>query len=330
MGCAAETFPGQLVPLDLYVMLDRSSSMKDSSKWSNVVAALNTFIGDKSSAGIGVGLQYFPTKPAVPVPATCPCGAYGPCLGAFCGGTLSPDDSCVATDYANPALGIGVLPGAAGALQGSLGATEAKGSSTPSQPAMEGAVIYASDWAKANPSHLTFVLFASDGEPTNCTTNSINGTAAAAAAAAADVPPVKTFVIGVGKKLTNLNKIAAAGGTEKAYLVDSGKNTTQEFIDALNEIRSAGQCKFQIPVPDVGTPDFGKVNVTLVDPNDPTQKKELKYVTNAAGCDPVEGGWYYDDPNDPKVIELCPASCDHIMLTDWDVKVILGCKTIVK
>jgi hypothetical protein len=194
---------------------------------------------------------------------------------------------------------------------------------------MEGAMTYATTWAAANPAHLTAIVFASDGDPTGCLNNGVSGTADAAAAALAANPSVPTFVIGVGTALTDLNQIAQAGGTTQAYLVDSGSNTTQEFIDALNKIREAGQCKFQIPTPNMGMADFNKVNVSLIDPNG-APPVELKNVGTAAGCDPTDGGWYYDDPAAPKIIELCPASCDAVMASDADVQVLLGCATIVK
>jgi hypothetical protein len=336
-ACAADTYPGELVPLDLYVMLDKSSSMTDGGKWASVTTALKDFAKADDSHGIGVGLQYFPVPPSYPIPVQCngqindpACGLYGPCIPGFniCGGSAS-NDSCDPIDYDEAKLTIAELPAAEPAFAAELNAASANGDSTPSQPAMEGAVVYATAWAQANPSHLTFIVFATDGEPTNCSINSIQGTADAAQQAANGNPSVKTFVIGVGSELGSLNQIASAGGTSQAYLVDTGPNATQQFIEALNEIRALGLCKFQIPVPEEGTPDFGKVNVSLVDPNDPDNYQVVKQVDNQSSCDPVEGGWYYDDPYDPKMIVLCPASCDEVMLSDWDVSVLLGCETII-
>ncbi len=338
-ACAAETYDGELVPLDLHVVLDRSASMNDGGKWNAVISALQAFIAEPTSAGVGIGLQYFPVPPSSPVPTTCngdpndpACGLYGPCLPGFnlCGGSFAPNDSCDPVDYQTPEIPIALLPGVAQAVNDSLAANSPSGDSTPSQPSMEGAATYATTWAAMNPSHVTVIVLATDGEPTGCSTNSVNGTAAAAASAFAANPSVLTFVVGVGSELTSLNQIAQAGGTQQAFLVDTSANVTQQFIDALNEIRQTGACQVQIPVPTSGTPDFGKVNVNLVDPNDPTNKQELFNVGSEAGCDPVEGGWYYDDPNDPKTILLCDASCEQVNLTGWDVEVLLGCETIVK
>jgi hypothetical protein len=118
VGCATETKKAVQKPLDLYVMLDTSSSMFDqvvqgTSKYTAVTAALNAFATDPGSAKIGLGLQFFPNKLAG-TPASCTtnaqCGASAPCSanlcstsGAFCtvkadcgatGGNCNPAGRC--------------------------------------------------------------------------------------------------------------------------------------------------------------------------------------------------------------------------------------------
>jgi hypothetical protein len=99
-ACAAQTQKAERLPLDLYIMLDSSGSMtaptaSGQTKWDAVRAALTSFLRDAGSAGLGVGLQYFPlTKPGVP--ATCPsdaaCGTSGPC--DFIKGCEKADQFC--------------------------------------------------------------------------------------------------------------------------------------------------------------------------------------------------------------------------------------------
>ena len=150
-------------------------------------------------------------------------------------------------------------------------------------------------------------------------------------AAATGSPAVPTFVIGVGSELGALNQIAQAGGTTSAYLVDTGGNVTQQFIDALNEIREAGVCTFQIPEPTGGDVlDFDRVNVTLIDPDDPNNTVSVPYVGSLGACDPTSGGWYYDNTGAPTKIILCPASCNQVRATDWNIQVELGCLTITR
>lgn len=335
-ACAAESHEGELVPLDLYVMLDRSSSMNDSGKWGSVVSALQGFVQSPDTAGIGMGLQFFPLYPSGTIPTSCTtdadCGFYGPCLPApfnACGGSFATDTSCDPADYANALVPIQELPGVQTAIVNALNNESAQGAATPTEPAMSGAVIYATAWAQAHPDHLVFIVFATDGEPTGCMDNSISGTAAIAQGAADANPSVQTFVIGVGSELGSLNQIATAGGTGQAYLVDTGGDVTQQLIDALNEIRSSGACMFQIPQPDVGVVDYTLINVNLVDPADPENPITVFGVGTEAGCDPTTGGWYYDDPAAPEMILLCPATCDQVRVNGFGVEILVGCTTIV-
>jgi EGF-like domain len=334
--CAAETNPAQLVPLDLFFMIDRSASMTVDSKWGSVIAALQAFVGSADASGIGVGLQFFPLAPATSIPTTCSvdadCGIYGPCRmqqgNKVCTGSLAPDTSCEPTDYATPEVAIATLPGVQSDVDTALGATLPEGAATPSEPAMEGAVSYATTWAQANPEHLVYIVFATDGLPTGCVlANTIQGTSDLAQSAFAGAPPVPTFVIGVGTELTSLDQIAAAGGTGQAYIVDTGGNVTQQFIDALNAVRASGDCLYQIPEPENGTPNYGLINVSVTDPADPSSRYTVVNVLDEANCDPVDGGWYYDDPTSPAMILLCPATCDAV--GQMEVEILVGCETIV-
>jgi hypothetical protein len=89
--CAGDISTAELLPLDIYVMLDSSGSMLDLAsgvtKWSAVSRALTAFVADPGSAGIGVGLQFFPLQdPSVPPECTsdAECGTHGPCFLRFC------------------------------------------------------------------------------------------------------------------------------------------------------------------------------------------------------------------------------------------------------
>lgn len=105
-ACAGTTVQAEPIPLDMYVMLDRSGSMLDRtgangngpSKWEAVTTALTSFFQDPESSALGVGLQFFPSN--IPgVPDTCTsnaqCGPGGPCLLRACEldlqlGTITP------------------------------------------------------------------------------------------------------------------------------------------------------------------------------------------------------------------------------------------------
>jgi hypothetical protein len=90
--CAGEKSTAELVPLDLYIMLDSSGSMLDATllgttKWDAVTGALVSFFNDPEVAGLGAGLQYFPQRvPGVPdvCSSDAECNGHGPCLFRIC------------------------------------------------------------------------------------------------------------------------------------------------------------------------------------------------------------------------------------------------------
>jgi hypothetical protein len=226
---------------------------------------------------------------------------------------------------------IAPLPGNASPIIDALNATDPLGG-TPTRPALEGAITHARQWAIANPDHKVVVVLATDGEPSTsiCTPNTIAAVEQVAQDGLNGMPSIPTYVIGVGLSLTSLNAIAAAGGTGTAYIIDSGGNTTQQFIDAMNDIReSAGlDCEYQIPEPLPGEMiDFTKVNVQYI-PGDGGPPEDILHAKDAADCDPVHGGWYYDDNNNPTKILMCQATCMKIENDNQGkIDILLGCDT---
>lgn len=409
-ACAAKISTAQAIPLDMYIMLDVSGSMLDTTatqatKWDSVKAALESFLQDSESAGLGVGLQYFPLqKPGTPDTCTsnAQCGDSGPCFLKFCfdyqdglvpcqadtdcpnvgprrclpiafcskddtyicpnvgdackppAGTNAdlgtcqpiPDSVCLNSticevgNYATPATAIAALPGAAAGLVASIEAQSPSGD-TPTGPALSGAIQQASAWAKAHPDHRVVTVLATDGLPTNCTPDTIAGVAALAKAGVNANPSISTFVIGVFNQddvangaQTNVDQIAQQGGTNKAFIVNTQKDVTAQFQDALDAIRGARlACQYQIPEPmSGGTLDYGQVNVALTNGN---QKSVIYYVKNQAACDPSTGGWYYDvEPGSgtPTKIIACPTTCSAFQAapSGASVGIALGCETIIK
>ena len=86
--CGGELKTGELVPLDMIIMLDSSGSMGDlvtssDTKWKLVTSALGSFVGDPSVTNLRLALQFFPfLQPDVP--DTCrtnaECKGFGPCV----------------------------------------------------------------------------------------------------------------------------------------------------------------------------------------------------------------------------------------------------------
>ncbi|MCL2823481.1 MAG: VWA domain-containing protein, partial [Polyangiaceae bacterium] len=183
------------------------------------------------------------------------CGLYGGCEPfpmdiltnpgsprGYCNGALTPTVSCDPADYGEPVVPIAELPGNKNAITDALNKKKADGDATPTQPALEGTMRYILQWAKDRPDHLVHVLFATDGEPNDCTYNDIDGAAKVAEKAFKEFPYVPTFVLGLGD-LKKLDKIAIAGGTEKTYIAN-GSSVAAELVNVFNEIRANGACQF--------------------------------------------------------------------------------------
>jgi hypothetical protein len=397
-----QTARAERVPLDLYVMFDSSLSMTSSTgvanitKWTATKTAMTAFLNDPMSAGLGVGLQFFPlVKPGVPDECLmdAQCGASGPChvlrgcliadklcetnadcpmrgdrcelLGAcqlsdrFClpVGGLCPNvrsmrnpclafpgycrgrDLCDAAAYATPAVAIAPLPGAAQSLIAALNAKMPDGL-TPTGPALAGALQHAQERARKDPGRRVAVVFATDGLPVECTPTDTQGIAALARTAASGMPAIPTFVIGVFSPdpaeqqaaTMNLGAIAQAGGTKRAFIINTEGNVAQAFQAALNEIRTqAIACEYKIPPPTMGKIDFGKVNVEIR--RGTGQSTTLAYVGDKAACTD-KGGWYYDTKptagQSPTTIVACDATCTQLRAEPTvQVNIVLGCETLI-
>jgi len=405
-ACAVATQTAQTVPLDLYIMLDSSGSMAgtaagNQTKWDAVRSALTAFVADPKSAGLGVGIQYFPLFHAA-VPDTCEtdaaCVGYGPCdilrtcsgstsivrcagngdcrgmgmcvrlggcgvSGGYCApagpayscssaagdgclpiaGYCTGRDLCDAAAYAAPAVEVATLPGAATALVASLTQHTVDGL-TPTAGALSGAIQHAQTLARANPTHKLAVLLATDGLPSECTPLDIagaSGIAAIASAARAATPGVATYVIGVftpaeqADAQSNLDAIAAAGGTGRAFVINTSQNVSQSFVDALNAVRSSGlACQYMLPpaMQDGGQLDYYSVNVQFT--SGAGAAVTVGNVKDRASCSATRGGWYYDvDPTTagatPQTISICDTSCEQMKADPAGrVDILLGCKTI--
>jgi hypothetical protein len=311
--CASEVHKGQVIPLDMFIMVDQSGSMTDevtgpngttAQKWTLLVQAFTSFLDDPGSAGLGAGIGYFP------IPAI-------------------DDSSCDAATYAAPDVPIAALPGNASAIIASLNGHK-PGGQTPTVPALSGALDYAKSWATSHPTHKVVVAYATDGDPHGCSNDTVAVAAGVAQEAAVGTPPIQTYVIGIGGNLTSLGQIAEGGSTGQAIIVNTSQDTAQQLLAAMNEIRAASAvpCVLTIPVGDAGPVDFTKVNI-VESPSDGGAPFTVLQVPGLSTCDPGTGGWYYDDPSAPTRIELCSATCDAITVDlTSQVDVQLGCKTL--
>ena len=85
-------------------------------------------------------------------------------------------------------------------------------------------------------------------------------------------------------------------------------------------------CEWEIPPPPPGemfNPD--KVNVRYTP--GAGSPRDVLFAGSEADCGP-QGGWYYDDPTNPTVVKVCPATCDEIRVDNsGKIDVLFGCDT---
>ncbi|UQA59861.1 vWA domain-containing protein [Polyangium aurulentum] len=313
--CAPNVSQASFKPAYLGVAFDVSGSMgkldkpyhDPKLKWEPVVAATKAFFGDPESKDISASLTFFP---------------------------IPGGDSvrCEPKNYLTPYVPMTKLPSAAFAT--AIDANTPKTSSdwlggTPTLAVVTGTFGFLEPMQKADPDALYALVLITDGYPAGCDDNNIASLEAAVAAVKDTIP---TYVIGVQNPpggpdaVTNLDAIAVAGGTEKAFIIETGdpEKTKADFKAIIDGIRKqAVSCEVPIPAPPPGTVfDAGKVNVTYTSSG---QETVLGYDQTCTG----QNAWRYDDPNAPKSIVLCDSTCTKVQADiKAELKVQFGCTTI--
>lgn len=305
-ACSGVSVEAEAVPVDLFIMMDRSQSMgftvegSNMTRWQALRDAVESFALDPSAAEIRAGIGFFSLS-----------------------GVANDNLDCDAEAYASPAVPIGFLPDVAEDLVGEMDEIVPAGL-TPTVPALEGAISYAQSWATDNPERATLVVLVSDGYPTQCASAPEAISQAARAGYESD-QHIRTFVIGVGDVAKfNLDNYARAGGTGKAFVTDAG-DVTSSFVAALNNISNRDlACEYQIPAPPEGMKlDTKEVQVIYTPASGSAE--EVPSVPSLGACANSEnGGWYYDDPGNPSKITVCPCTCARLQAGHVDVR--LGCK----
>ncbi|AUX36468.1 MULTISPECIES: vWA domain-containing protein [Sorangium] len=306
-ACGLVTEEAIAVPLNLYIMMDKSSSM-EGGKWDSAKVGLTAFVNNARFAGVRVALRFFP-RAADAVPA-CDQNAYKP-----------------------PLVPFGPLPDNAGAIVDAIEDESPDGLSTPIYPALGGALLEGIEMAQNHPGEASAVLLVTDGKPqgpaAQCGGANPEDPAAIAALAAAGAryrPPVRTFVIGLpGVDQSIANQIAAAGGTDAAVLVAS-TNIAVEFQSALAKVTGqALPCEYEVPSEVAGGQiAFNDVNVLFGLDGAPQE-----ILPQSPGCDGP--GWRYDNPSSPTALVLCPDTCGAARNASVaKIQILLGCETVLR
>ena len=301
--CATSSETATLVPVNMFITVDKSGSMDNDNKWNNTKAAFTAFFQDPDAASLRVALRFWPD---------------GGC----------DDNTCSIDACSQPQVDIGPLSDPA-QVQSLVGIFNQKspGGLTPTSAALGGATKWAKNHvAQTEGSEKVVVILVTDGEPTACQ-EGINEIAsyAADAWATASVP---TFAVGLaGSNESQMDVIAQAGNTGQGIFIGNG-NAQAELLAALQAIqKSQVACTFAMPQGQPGKPvDPAKVNVNYT-PGDGSGVKTIGQVGSEAECG-AAGGWYYDDPADPAIINLCPSTCDAVQGDNAaKIEIQLGCDT---
>jgi hypothetical protein len=311
-ACATSTLGATAAPLHLVILFDRSGSMCEyagdggprdctntNSKWKQATNAVKTFVSSPDSRGIKASLIMFPFAD-------------------------NSSQMCQSSKYSTALVNDISLPDST-QIGAALDAHVSNGGQTPTKDALTGTIEFAQTVQAANPKDKVAIVIATDGYPQGCTDDSnITPSCNAAKGVASTIP---TYVIGVGDLASQLDQLAAAGGTTKSFTASTSTPSMvgSQLTAAFNTIRGASMsCNFNIPAAPMGmTLDYTKVNVQVTLKGTPGTIKQSQDCSDPAG-------WKYDNATNPTLIELCSMECDSVKADAYSsVNLILGCATQV-
>jgi hypothetical protein len=336
-------------PFAIYIMLDRSGSMKegDPTKWSTAVSALNAFVADPASSGIFASAQVFPRG--------------------------DDNGACDGTTYSEPYFKNIQLPDTSGAIAASLADTTIQpggtvgGNRTPMEAALRGLTSYCAAFQKDainNPKSMKCVgVLITDGQPTICDENADN--LVAIAGNANTNSKVTTYAVGMeGADFNFLGRVAEAGGAkdcdpagslntdfnacnvgattdagvaqmtllEALQLVREYSTEMETHVETKTEYQTQQlDCEWAIPEPPKNEFfDKNKVNVAFSQSGSGTDTITFRRADSANACGDSSEAWYYDNADKPTKVMICPKACDAIKATEkGKINVLFGCQTIV-
>jgi von Willebrand factor type A domain len=335
-GCARASADAQRAPVYMQIVLDGSGSMGDDNKWAAVVPALDAIFDDllaKNDPSFGVGLIAFadnldPSCQTIQTP-------FGPLKGSCAGPYPTNVDVPLAF----------VDKGQHDKLRGRIQPSGPAGD-TPTKSGLSGGYQALETFTPKAPllsNGKKVLVLMTDGVPTDSSASED-----AALVGSELQKGITTFAVGIGPFPSSdtksydpafMGQLAQAGGAAPAgcnpsensnvaavchfQITPGGKTAqqlTQDFIDAINKIRSAvATCEFVLSKD--GAVDPSQVNVIYTDAGG------VQHVLVQDGSN----GWTYDNPQNPSKVILHGANCDTVKNDPkGKVAIVLGCATITK
>ena len=295
-------------PFNMLILFDQSQSMTafldnvaPPTRWDAVTSAMISFFESPEAKLLSIGLAYFEQ--------------------------IDPTTfmtSCREQDYATPEVAIAPMsdPAQVQKLVDSI-RRHAPTGFTPTAPALKMALAHAKAYTMSHPGRETMVALATDGIPTQCAPQGAYEIGQTIAGPAfTGTPSVRTFVLGAATGLSSLKEISMAGGTGQPVFVTDPKTTSDDIKTAFSRLtRTSLACSYRIPLGgEGGRTDPSMINVDIRTTG--TTDRRLPLYSSAAGCG---DGWYYDNPQRPENIMLCPTTCQNLF--NGEIRIVVGCAT---
>lgn len=311
--CASANSDAELQELALAFAFDVSGSMGEGDfpyhdkalKWDPVVAASQAFFEAEDTVRVSASMVFFPTEDR---------------------------DRCDVDQYANPDVPLQALPSTAFAE--AIDEVYPDRGGTPTRAVLQATIDYVRGLIEDGSTAKHAIVLVTDGMPQGCSdeTDSVEAVAELVSDISDEVP---VYVIGIANPITEdepnppdnvtgLHQIASAGGTDSAFIIDTGNptQTVADFDEVIQSIRSTGlTCDLAIPEPPPGQSfDDNLVNVSV------KSGGAVSELVFSRDCE-EENAWRYDDEEQPTRIVLCDATCDLTKsLADVELQVEFGCK----
>ncbi|MBN2196966.1 MAG: hypothetical protein JW751_29445 [Polyangiaceae bacterium] len=318
--------PPTVAPLNIVFLVETSSVAPPR----EAAGVIREFLGNPATDGMRVGLSFFPKE------TKCEPSAYTGVEVPMEELDLAASDSGFALIEAAQSVGLrGTMVSLDAAILGTLGYARVDIERRP-EPLAERMVVivvlatgprYVSEelasgewYCEANP------------QPPKANAWTRVRRALSAAREDSDHPATYTYLVGVGTQFTGSSDfVAGARAAAKAggglYLDAQEEDYQGALFDSLREVsRGEFGCEYSLPVPPGGREfDYDLFGLTYAAGDGP--ETDLRQTNeDACGVD----GWYYDDPEAPRSIRLCPALCRLAQSkADPRVTVHFGCRPIV-